>query len=242
MVSRRHEPEAFKGEVAKGDCVIMTIEVYTKDCSALSDAELGEMADLSTAGAGWEAGLLSKEAEAWVLVSQAYDDRARLQGFVMSTLERIGGTPALVMGLACVGRVRSRSTVLKGLMHDQFHKTLMAFPDEDVVISTRLRDAGPLDGFGGLTDVRPWPDTRANGEERAWGRRLAKRFGATAFDDRSMIATGDGSNLFFDHDSVKTSDVSVIFENCHQNLDEHVIAWGWGMAEYLERFENPLNH
>ena len=40
----------------------MAIEVQTKDCTALSDAELSEMADICADGtSGYEVGLLSKQ-------------------------------------------------------------------------------------------------------------------------------------------------------------------------------------
>ncbi len=216
----------------------MGIEVYTKDCSSLSDAEFGEMADLSTHGEGWEVGLLSKQAEKWVLITQALE-KSQLRGFVFSTLERIGGTPSLVIGLGCVLPTKNRSSVLRGLMHDQFHKTFMAFPDEDVVVATRMNGAGPYEAFAQLSGVQPWPDTRPNGEERAWGRRLAKRFDALAFDDRSMIATGDGDNLVFDHSSLKDSDAQPVFGECDRAQEQYVVSWGWAMAEFLERFERP---
>ena len=214
------------------------IEIHTKDCTALSDAELGDMADLTVGGEGWEAGLLSKQAEEWVLVSQAFNS-GRLEGFMMTTLERIGGTPALLIGVGCVARKRSRSSVLKALMHEQQHKTLMAFPDEDVVIATRANHSGPFEALHGLVDVRPWPDTRANGEERAWGRRLAKRFGLTTFDDRAMIGVGDGDNLVLDHESLKKLDLDTVFDSCDVGSDQHVVAWGWAMAEHLEAFQAP---
>ncbi len=63
----------------------MALEASTKDCTSLGDAELAEMADLSTAGQGLEAGLLSKQAEEWVLVTQVFDG-TKLRGFVFSTL------------------------------------------------------------------------------------------------------------------------------------------------------------
>lgn len=216
----------------------VVIEIYTKDCTALSDAELGDMADLTVGGEGWEAGLLSKQAEKWVLVSQAFSD-GKLQGFMMTTLERIGGTPSLLIGVGCVGRKRSRSAVLKSLMHEQLHKTLMAFPDEDVVVAARANGVGPFEALAGLADVRPWPETRANGEERAWGRRLAKRFAMTAFDDRTMVGVGAGDNLVLDHETLKKSDALPIFEACRREEDQHVVAWGWAMAEYLDRFQAP---
>ena len=40
----------------------MSMDVETKDCTALSDAELSEMADICSGGpAGFEIGLLSKQ-------------------------------------------------------------------------------------------------------------------------------------------------------------------------------------
>ena len=48
----------------------MPFEVGTKDCTALSDAELAEMADLCVDRApGFDIGFLSKQCEEWVLVS-----------------------------------------------------------------------------------------------------------------------------------------------------------------------------
>jgi hypothetical protein len=51
----------------------------------------------------------------------------------------------------------------------------------------------------------PRPDHKASGEERAWGRRLAKRFGvdASSNDDRAFKATGNGSHPeVFVHESL----------------------------------------
>ena len=52
----------------------MAIEVETKDCTALGDAELSEMADLCADGPSrYEAGLLSKQTESWVLITLVRD-------------------------------------------------------------------------------------------------------------------------------------------------------------------------
>src|SRR5579864_2385804 len=120
----------------------MTLEVETKDCTALADTELAEMADIVTDGpAGFDIGLLSKQAEAWVLISQARD-ADKLAGFSFCTLERIGGTPCLLWGLASVKRTARREQVLKALIGAQFRRAVLAFPDEDVLIGTRLIDPG----------------------------------------------------------------------------------------------------
>ena len=79
---------------------IMAIEVETKDCTALSDAELEEMADICADGTrALRHRLLSKQRDDWVLVTRA-DDGNRLQGYSFCTLERIGGTPCVLIGLA----------------------------------------------------------------------------------------------------------------------------------------------
>ena len=74
----------------------MPFDVSTKDCSQLTDSELAEMADLcAETPSHYEIGDLSKQAEAWVLVTQVREGEL-LRGFSFSTLERIGGTPAII--------------------------------------------------------------------------------------------------------------------------------------------------
>ena len=62
-------------------------------------------------------------------------------------------------------------------MHDQFRRAVLAFPDEDVLVGTRFARPSGFEAFKALEGHRPRPGHKANGEERAWGRRLAKRFG-----------------------------------------------------------------
>src|SRR3954453_10754669 len=119
----------------------MAIDLETKDCPALCDTELGEMAEICGGGpAGYDVGLLSKQRDEWVLISQAYDN-GKLLGFSFCTLERIGGTPCLLWGLASVKRNGKRDQVLRALCADQFRRAVLAFPDEDVLIGSRFTDA-----------------------------------------------------------------------------------------------------
>src|SRR4051794_34243604 len=151
----------------------MAIEVTTKDCTQLSDAELAEMADICAEGpSAFEAGLLSKQAEAWVLVTMAREGRG-LRGFSFCTLERIGGPPCILVGCASIKRVARRGAVLRAIMADQFRRAVLAFPDEDVLVGTRFASAHGFDAFRNLDDIVPRPGHKASGEERAWGRRLA---------------------------------------------------------------------
>ena len=125
----------------------MPIVVSTKDCTALSDAELVEMADLcAERPPGFDIGFLSKEREAWVLITQAREGN-KLRGYSFCTLERIGGTPSLLVGLALVDRNSRAEAALKAIMADQYRRALLAFPDEDVLLGTRLLVARGLPGL-----------------------------------------------------------------------------------------------
>jgi hypothetical protein len=217
----------------------MGIQVETKDCTALSDSELGDMADTCVEGpAGYEIGLLSKQREEWVLVSQARDGN-KLAGFSFCTLERIGGTPSLIVGLASIRRTSRRDTALRALMTDQYRRAVLAFPDEDVLLGTRLASADGFSAFKGLTDIVPRLEHKASGEERAWGRRLAKRFGAEGrIDDRTFILKGDGNPCgLLDHESLKPesieADVASFFGGINAKRHDCLIAFGWAMAEDL---------
>ena len=78
----------------------MAVQVQTNDSSALTDADLDELASM---GGSFGIGELSKAKEDWVLVTMARID-GKLHGFTFSTLERIGGTPCVLLGLMSVKR------------------------------------------------------------------------------------------------------------------------------------------
>lgn len=215
----------------------MAIEVDTKDCTALGDAEMSGMADICADGpAGYDVGLLSKQREEWVLITQARED-GQLLGYSFCTLERIGGTPCLLVGLASVQRGPRRVEALQTLMGDQYRRAVLAFPDEDVLVGTKFIDPGGYAALEGLEDVVPRPGHKASGEERAWGRRLAKRFGSEGrIDDRTFVVTGDGSPRgCLDHESVEDVDPAVasFFSNLDVSRGDYLIAFGWAMAEDL---------
>ncbi len=217
----------------------MAMDVETKDCTALSDAELTEMADMCAGGvANYDIGLLSKQRDLWVLVTEVREN-GKLHAFGFCTLERIGGTPSLLVGLASVRRTAKRETALKTMMFDQLRRSLLAFPDEDVLVGTRMIDAGSFAAFKGLEDIVPRPDHKASGEERAWSRRLAKRFGAEhRVDDRSFIIVGDGSPAgVLDHETLKPEaidpEVAAFFGPLDRANGDVVVTFGWAMAEAL---------
>jgi hypothetical protein len=217
----------------------MAMEVETKDCTALSDAEMAEFADMTEGGpAGFDIGLLSKQRDLWVLVTQVRETE-KLMAYGFCTLERIGGTPCVLLGLASVRRHAKRETALKTMMWDMLRRSLLAFPDEDVLVGTRMIDPGSYAAFKGLDDIVPRPGHKASGEERAWSRRLAKRFGAEhRVDDRAFTITGDDAPPpILDHETLKPEainpDVAAFFSTLDHKRGDSVVTFGWAMAEDL---------
>jgi hypothetical protein len=217
----------------------MAIQAETKDCTGLSDSELSDMADICADGvAGYDVGILSKQVEQWVLVTQVRDG-TKLNAFSFCTLERIGGTPSVLIGMASVKRGPRRDAVLRTLIGEQLRRAVLAFPDEDVLVGTRFLDPSGFAAFEGLEDIVPRPGHKATGEERAWGRRLAKRFGAEGrVDDRTFLITGTGDTTpALDHECVDVSTVdpavAAFFAELDRTRGDALIGFGWAMAEYL---------
>jgi hypothetical protein len=217
----------------------MAIHVETRDGTALTDADIGEMADMSASGgAGFEVGQLSKAKEDWVLAATARID-GKLHGFSFSTLERIGGTPCVLLGLVSIRRTSKRDSVLKAVMAEAYHRALMAFPDEDVLVGSRFVSPAGFEAFKALSDIVPRPGHKAVGEERAWGRRLAKRFPVEgSYDEQTFRGTGTGGlGPHFDHESLKPEGfdpaVVAMFDGLRPASGDCLIAFGWAMAEDL---------
>jgi hypothetical protein len=217
----------------------MPFDVDTKDCTGLSDGELEVLADLCAEHEpAFDIGFLSKQREEWVLVTEVREG-TKLRGYSFSTLERIGGTPSLLIGVAAVDRTSKAEQALRATMADQYRRALLAFPDEDVLVGTRLMSSRGYAVFNGLSDVVPLPGHKASGEERAWGRRLAKRFGAEGrIDDRTFIVSGNNSEaggVDFDGPKVEpgSPELAAMFAGVDISRGDRLVAFGWAMAEDL---------
>lgn len=192
---------------------------------------------MASMGGAFDLPRLLKAREDWVLCTTAFEG-GKLHGFTFSTLERIGGTPCVLLGLMSVKRSGKRDQVLKGLMSEAFHRALMAFPDEDVVVGSRFVGPDGLEAFKQLTELIPRPGHRAVGEERAWGRRLARRFGVDAFyDEKTFVVAKKGRSGFLDHESTKADkvkpEVAALFADVKAEVGGSLIVHGWTMAESL---------
>ena len=220
----------------------MAIAIETRDCTALGDSDLAEMADLCAVSSGaYEVGSLSKQAEAWVLVTEARDN-GKLRGFSFCTLERVGGTPCVIIGAGHTCRTTRRDTVLRGLMTDQLRRAALSFPDEDVLVGMQINDPGAFEAFKNLHDIVPRPGHKATGEERAWGRRLAKRFGigTLSYEDRIFTTRGKGGPpAVLDHASLKPdqipADTAALLDGLERADGDTLIVHSWVMAEELEK-------
>ena len=107
-----------------------------------------------------------------------------------------------------------------------------------MLLGTRLLGPEGFRAFSGLQDVVPFPDHKSSGEERAWARRLSKRFGCESrLDDRTFVLKGDGSvagGLDFFAPKVKIPEgVDTHFEGFDAARGDRLVTFGWAMAEDL---------
>ncbi len=222
----------------------MALSVTTKDSTALSDAELAAMADLCVERPPYfDIGFLSKQREEWVLVTQVREGE-KLRGYAFCTLERIGGTPSLLIGLLCVERNAKSDATLKALLHDQYRRALLAFPDEDVLLGSRLLSPDGLRAYQGLEDVVPRVGYKPTGEDRAWGRRLAKRFGSEkAIDDKTFVMSVDSQPVggldFVSAKAPSDTEHAQLFEGLDPDAGQRLVVFGWAMAEALASGKLP---
>ena len=160
-----------------------------------------------------------------------------VQGFLFGSLERIGGTPCILWGLGVIRRSKHARAGLDGLVGELYRRAAISFPDEDVLVAGRLAHPSAYTLFGDLEDVCPRPRYSPNGEERAWGRRLARRFGCDGrYDDRTFRLQAHGSTELVLHASAVRAGGKTVAEligDVDPAQGEAVIAYGWAMAEAL---------
>jgi len=212
----------------------MALDVVTNDASALGEEELEELAAMEET---FDIEALVQAQEDWVLITTARFGNS-LHGFTFSTLERIGGTPCVLIGLMSVKRSSKRDQVLRGLMGEAYHRALMAFPDEDVVVGSRFVNADARIALKDLQDINPLPDERPGGEERAWGRRLAKRFSIDKkYDAKTFTASTGAQSGYLDFECDDTSkldaDLVEMMSAVPADKGGAMVVYGWTMAEDL---------
>ncbi len=213
------------------------MDVESRDSVSLKPAEMDELGQLASGvGLPLQDEQLDRHVEQFPLVAIAVDE-GELHGFLFGSLERIGGTPCILWGLGVIRRGRQARPTLDGLVAELYRRAAISFPDEDVLVAGRVAHPAAYSLLGVLTDVCPRPEYTPNGEERAWGRRLARRFGCDArYDDRSFrLSAHHAPELVLDARTVKAGGkvAAELIGEVDPARGEAVIVYGWAMAEAL---------
>ena len=193
------------------------------------------MADLcADRGICCEIGLLSKLVGDWVLVTQVREG-APPGVLVLDPQADRRNSERADRG----GRHRappSATASCGAIVSDNLRRALMAFPDEDVLVGTRMVDPGAFEAYQVMVDIVP-VRPQGVGEERAWGRRLAKRFEVDAerATTSTPCVTGDGAApLVLDHEPLAGEGRPGRRRAVHPSRDRSgdcLITFGWVMAE-----------
>jgi hypothetical protein len=219
------------------------MEVVSRDSVSLKPAELDELGQLlASVGLDGMDHELEAHVETFPLVVLAVEDAGN-HGFLFGSLERVGGTPCILWGLGAVRRGRQSGAAVKGLVGELYRRAAISFPDEDVLVAGRIAHPAAYGLLGGLSDVVPRPDYSPTGEERAWGRRLARRFGCdAAYDDRAFRVTTKGKpQAVLDASTVKGGGkaATAVVGVTNPAKGEAIVAFGWATADTLA---NGLGH
>jgi hypothetical protein len=211
--------------------------IESRDSISLKPAELDELGQfVKTVGLPLVDQQLDQHVEQFPLVAIVTEDD-ELHGFLFGSLERIGGTPCILWGLGAVRKGRTARPSLESLLGELYRRAAISFPDEDVLVAGRIAHPAAYTLLGSLNDVCPRPKYTPNGEERAWGRRLARRFGCDArYDERSFkVKKGPASEPVLDSRHVKLGGKAAVdlVGTLNPAKGEALIAYGWAMAEHL---------
>jgi hypothetical protein len=220
----------------------MTMNVESRDSVSLKPAELDEFSQLLTVnGLSLTDAQLDVQVEAFPLAVVAMLE-SEVQGVMLGSLERIGGTPAILWGLGVARKGKHGPAALKAMTGELSRRAAISFPDEDVLVATRLSQPSCYTLLSSYANLVPRPGYVANGEDRAWGRRLAKRFGVEAahFDDRGFTVAVKSRKPtcvpILDASAVKATGGSKIVSlvgDLDATRGKAMIAFGWAVAEEL---------
>jgi len=213
------------------------MQIESRDSVSLKPVELDEFSQLLVAVglAGMDEHLESQVEKFPLIVLAVVDNESH--GFLFGSLERVGGTPCILWGLGAIRKGKTSGTTLKALVAELYRRAAISFPDEDVLIAGRIAHPATYNLFAQLDDVVPRPNYKATGEERAWGRRLAKRFSCdTRYDEHAFrVKPGKVPEPVLDASTVKGGGKAAVelVGACSPSGGEAIIAFGWVSADAL---------
>ena len=180
---------------------------------------------------------LDRQVESMPLVVLVHE-QDEIVSFLFGSLERIGGTPSILWSLGAARVAKAAPELFAAMTRELYRRAAISFPDEDVLVGAVFAHQGVYGLMSTLSDVVPRPAYTATGEERAWGRRLVKRFGvAGTYDDRQFVATGAGPSApVVNARTLKSAAKKVppAFTTIEPADHDVVVGFGWAMAEFLE--------
>ena len=219
----------------------MAMNVESRDSVSLKPAELDEFGQI-LAGHGLQLSDedIDRQIESFPLIVAAFEE-GELHGLMLGSLERIGGTPAILWGLGAARKGKPAAAVLKAMTGELTRRAAISFPDEDVLVATRLAQPSCYVMLQSYANVVPRPGYTPNGEDRAWGRRLAKRYSVEAhYDDRAFKIAVKGRKPpclpVLDTSPVKATGGAKIVSlvgDLDASRGQAMIAFGWAVAEEL---------
>jgi hypothetical protein len=219
----------------------LAMNVESRDSVSLKPAELDEFGQLFAAsGLPISDEQLDHQVESFPLAVVATLD-GDLQGMMLGSLERIGGTPSILWGMGVTRKGKLAPTTLKAMTGELTRRAAISFPDEDVLVGARLAHASCYVLLQSYANVVPRPGYTPNGEDRAWGRRLAKRYGVEPhFDDRAFKVAVKGRKPpclpVLDTSPVKATGgakIASLVGRLDAARGQAMIAFGWAVAEEL---------
>ncbi len=137
------------------------MNVESRDSVSLKPAELDEVGQIFAAnGFPITDEELDRQVESFPLVVVASLD-GELQGMMLGSLERIGGTPSILWGMGVVRKGKNASDTLKTMTGELTRRAAISFPDEDVLVAARLAQPSCYVLLQSYADVVPRPGLHA---------------------------------------------------------------------------------
>ncbi|MGH8992780.1 MAG: hypothetical protein ACRDYV_14115 [Acidimicrobiia bacterium] len=213
------------------------MDVDIRDSASLKPAELDVLSQLlRDSGSTLDDKTLDQQVESFPRVSLVTADE-EVVGFLFGSLERIGGTPCVLWGLGTARDAAVAEPVVSAMTTELYRRAAISFPDEDVLVAGRFAHPTVYSLFDGLQEPVPRPGYKASGEDRAWGRRLAKRFGCDdRYDDRAFRTEGQGAPeplLDVELSGEPAPAVAELMSAIERGRGDSLIAFGWAPAESL---------
>ena len=117
------------------------MNVESRDSVSLKPAELDEVGQIFLSnGLPVSDEELDRQVESFPLAVLASEEGV-IQGLMLGSLERIGGTPSILWGMGVVRKGKIASATLKSMTGELTRRAAISFPDEDVLVAAATRPA-----------------------------------------------------------------------------------------------------